>query len=702
LIVHELLRQKPPEEALRESEERLRVLGNHLSAIFWATDSNLRITWSVGAGLYAVNLRPHQLVGATLFEALQSNDPTYLPIAAHLRALQGETVKYSLEWRGRTFESRIEPLCASDGTVAGCIGVSQDVTERKQAEALLAGEARILALVSMGARLSDALDCLVRTAEELAPGMLASILMLHDGKLHHGAAPSLPETYNRAVEGIAIGPCAGSCGTAAYRRELVVVADIEADPLWAACREIPLAHGLRACWSAPILSGERVYGTFALYYHEPRQPTANELRLIERLIHLAHIAFERKQAEEERRKLEMQLLHAQKLESLGVLAGGIAHDFNNLLTGMLGYATLARGELPPESPAAPLLGELERIVLRAADLAQQMLAYAGKGRLVKRPCNLSQLVQEMTRMLSTALSKKADLRLELDPALPVIEGDAAQLRQVMMNLLTNASDALGEDNGIIVVRTRVVFGDAALFRGNYLHDELPTGDYVCVEIADSGCGMTEETMARIFEPFFTTKFTGRGLGLAATLGIIRGHRGAIQVSSQPGHGSTFRVLFPCAGPSAVELPAPPAAKPWRGEGTILVVDDEEPVRSVARHALARAGFRVLLARDGREGVEVFQRNRADIVAVLLDLTMPRLGGLEALAEMRQLQPDVCAVLMSGFSVDDVSRRFADQHLAGCVQKPFVLDDLLALLRRAIDQSGSAGDPDRQTTPATAK
>jgi PAS domain S-box-containing protein len=403
------------------------------------------------------------------------------------------------------------------------------------------------------------------------------------------------------------------------------------------------------------------------------------------LMHIRDIT-ERKQAEAEHRRLEAQMLHAQKLESLGVLAGGIAHDFNNLLTAMLGYASLARLQLAPGTPVLAMLQEIENAAQRAADLASQMLAYSGKGRFVVRVFRVDALVQEMTKLLETVVSKKAVIHMDLAPV--TIEGDATQIRQVVMNLITNASDALGGQNGVISVRTRVRHAGAADLRSTIVPHELPEGEYVWVEVEDSGCGMSPEVVARIFDPFFTTKFTGRGLGLAAVLGIVRGHRGTIKVASTPGRGTAVQLLFPSSRALPVETAAPVAPDDGRApeRGALLVVDDEEQVRTFARRVLEGAGFSVLVAADGHEALAILTARRPGIQALVLDLTMPRMDGLDVLRQMAQRGIRLPVLLMSGYSEQEASSRVAGLGVRGFMQKPFRPVDLLGrvneLLRSA--------------------
>ena len=390
-----------------------------------------------------------------------------------------------------------------------------------------------------------------------------------------------------------------------------------------------------------------------------------------------------RRAEDARLQLEQKVLRAQKLESLEVLAGGIAHDFNNLLVGVLGNASLALLDLPLASPAHAPVADIERAAQRASDLTRQMLAYSGRGQFVVEPVDISELVAEMGSLLRTVLSKRAILDCDLSATLPLIEADATQIRQVVMNLITNASDAVGDSGGQIHIRTGrhlLPPGSAEL---SYLGDPMPPGEYVFFEVTDTGEGMTEATLARIFEPFFTTKFTGRGLGLAATLGIVRGHHGGIRILSAPGRGSTFRVLLP-VGVVVAKLDAL-VALPADGDnvGAVLIIDDDETVRVVARRLLERRGFAVVVARDGVEGLELFRRAEPTFTLVLLDLTMPKMGGAATMAELQRIDPDVRVLLTSGYREREVTAHFVGMEPAGFVQKPFRAEELYSAVTLAL-------------------
>ena len=435
------------------------------------------------------------------------------------------------------------------------------------------------------------------------------------------------------------------------------------------------------------LSGEDFMGDTEVggrRWHSRYIPHRNEEGDVIGLFGMSMDITERTEAEKERQRFEAQLQHTQKLESLGILAGGIAHDFNNLLTGILGNADLALLNLAPASPARNNLGEIETAARRAAELCSQMLAYSGKGRFVVEAVSINELVEEMAHLVEISISKKAVLRYDFADNLPAIEADATQIRQIVMNLITNASEAIGEKSGVVSISTGAMECDSAYLTETYLDDQLDEGVYVYLEVSDSGCGMDAETREKIFDPFFTTKFTGRGLGLAAVLGIVRGHGGAIKIYSEPGKGTTFKALFPAIeGPVAASREADSQVEGWRGSGTVLLVDDEETVRTVGKLMLEEMGFSVVLSIDGREGVEMFRERMDEIVLVLLDMTMPSMSGEEAFREIKRIKTDVRIILSSGYNEQEVTSRFAGKGLASFVQKPYQYQTLVEKIRAVL-------------------
>lgn len=394
-------------------------------------------------------------------------------------------------------------------------------------------------------------------------------------------------------------------------------------------------------------------------------------------------------AEAKQRLMEQRLQHGQKLESLGVLAGGIAHDFNNLLVPILGGAELALMGIGDEPAQRKPLEHILLAATRASELTEQMLAYAGRNTLARERVLLPQVLDGMVELLRAARSKRAALELDVAEDVPAIEGDPTQLRQVVMNLITNASDAIGDEPGTITTRIGTTDVGADDLGSMLLGSDLEPGTYVCLEVEDTGVGMSAETRARIFDPFFTTKFQGRGLGLAAVIGIVRSHGGAIDVRSTLGEGTRFRVLLPAAGVAAEAVTPPEPVLAAVGSGTILVIDDEEPVRRVAAMMLEGSGYTPLLASDGPEGIELFRQHRRELVMVLLDMTMPQMSGTEVIVQLRDIAPTVPVVFTSGYSETDVATAVSEFGAAGFIKKPYRQTPFMAGIRAVLRRSAEA-------------
>jgi len=408
---------------------------------------------------------------------------------------------------------------------------------------------------------------------------------------------------------------------------------------------------------------------------------------------IAQDITERKRAEGERLEIERQFQQAQKLESLGILAGGIAHDFNNILTIIQGHCFMARNAPATETALEYHIQHIEDASHRAAQLCHQMLAYAGKGSLDQSRINLRRLLEDLVRMLRSAIKKNIAIELDLESDQPEIMADPAQLQQIVMNLIINSSDAIGDNNGTIrVALTRVeVRGEPA--EHNFFGNPIPAGRYACLEISDTGCGMDEETRRRIFEPFFTTKFTGRGLGMSAILGIIKSHAGALQLTSRPGAGTSFRIFFPLLANSCDPVTAPTTrpSHTARAIGTILLVDDEEALRIIGSSLLKAMGFSALTASNGSEALEIIRKRGNGIDLVLLDMIMPEMGGVEAYRELRKISPKVPIVICSGYNVDGFSIDIENDRHAASVQKPYNTDQLRDVLIRMLGGGDRAGD-----------
>ena len=650
-----IIRQKT--EQLRTSERRYRRFVEGTDNLVTQVDTKGNFTFVNHAAEDVFGLTPEECVGLSAFEFIHPDDRERTQ-RAFARWVRNKTPSAGFENRqvSRTGEVRDMLWTTNlqydkDGELASIVSIARDITERKAHEDHIRRSRRFLqAVIDANPESMIVIDrdynvMLANLAARKAAGEGADLTELKCYQLSHGEQAE----------------CNGLDHVCPMKQILrtkkpVVVKHEHVSPE-GKTRVVELT-------AAPIFddSGEVV-----------------------QIVEAAKDVTDRIRAEEEQRRLEKQIQYTQKLESLGVLAGGIAHDFNNLLTAVLGNADLALREMSPASPGRENLQEIAAASRRAADLCKQMLAYSGKGRFVVEPIDLSEIVEEMAHMLEISISKKAVLKYKFVEDLPAFRADATQIRQIIMNLITNASEAIGDRSGIISITTGAVDCDRAYLTESYLDEELPEGLYVSLEVADTGCGMDAETRAKLFDPFFTTKFTGRGLGLAAVLGIVRGHRGAIKIYSEPGKGTTFKVLFPAvdAEPRSVADRKPPDREAWRGEGTVLLVDDEEAIRALGKRMLERAGFDVLTANDGRDAVELYREHGDQIVCVILDLTMPRMDGEEAFREMRRIRSDVCVIVSSGYNEQEVTQRFVGKGLAGFIQKPYKFNRLLDQVRQAL-------------------
>ena len=639
-VSRDITERKHQEEWLRRVEERNRALLRAIPDLMFVINrEGVFVDSSTPSG--APLLVPlDRTMGRSAHEVLPPElaDATMHNVREALRTGQVQLFEYPLTVRGEVchFEARTVP-CGPDETLS----IVREITERKRAEHKLQESRQKLQLLVNQSPLgvvSWSLDFQVTEWNPAAERIFGYRREELIGR--RGAEMLVPEHLRGAIEGVF-------------------------------AQLLTRRGGLRSTNQNITKDGRTI---LCEWYNTP---LVDESGNVVGAASLVQDVTERLKAEEERRRLEAQMLHAQKLESLGVLAGGIAHDFNNLLVGMLGNAGLALLELPQGHPARQSVEQIEMVAVRAADLTHQMLAYSGRGKFMIEPVNLSRLVDEMAHLLEVSVSKAAAIHYEFEPDLPPVEADATQMRQIVMNLIINASDALESREGTITVRTGLVHADADYLAAAYLTEELQPGRFVFLEVTDTGRGMDAETSARIFDPFFSTKQTGRGLGLAAVLGIVRGHHGTIRVTSELNKGTTFRVLLPPSVAAEEEDAAKPQhAEPRLGSGTVLVVDDDETVRRVARSILERHGFTVVTANDGVEAVEAVVESPERFSLVLLDMTMPRMSGDEAFLAIKAVRESVPVILSSGYSEQDAVSRFAPAGLAGFVQKPFQVRELM--------------------------
>jgi len=637
--------------ALRSSEQQIRLLLDSTLEGIYGLDESGHCTFSNPACSKLLGYSdPSELVGRNMHELVHHSRRDGTPISAAecsvFQALrQGRGVHLESEhlWRkdGTSFEAEVRAhRFGRGGRTAGAVVTFTDVTARRQA-----GETqhRLTAILEATPDLVGICDRDGR-----------SIYMNRPGRAMLGIGPDAP-----------LGERFGDYHSEPSRRRLLEVAVPIAQTVgsWTGENTLLARDGTEIPISQVVIAHAGEDGEIAYY------------STIGRDMRPQHAA------EAERELLEAEFRQAQKSESLGLLAGGIAHDFNNLLVAVLGNATLVLEDLPEGSPLHRRVQAIQTSAERASELTQQLLTFAGRNPYKPKPIDLSGLVGEMTGLLEVSISKRIRLDCHLDGDALRVMGDASQLRQVVMNLITNAAEAIGDGAGAVTVRVESGELAPAELPGLLLGDERAPGRYTWLEVEDTGTGMDEELLDRIFDPFFTTKFSGRGLGLSAVLGIVSGHGGLLSIRSRPSQGTCFRVLLPATEAAAAPGPGPAARRsvaPQPG-GRVLVVDDEASVRRVAVASLVRAGFEATAVGSGEEAIERFEQAPEMFDAVLLDLTMPGMDGLETLAALHAIRPDLPAVLTSGFDASRISSRLDSAGRARFLQKPYRVDALVGVL-----------------------
>ena len=692
--VQDITDRKTAEEALRKSEERYRIVSSLISdfayAFTVAADGTLSREWVMGA--------IEEMTGYTEAEFMSRN--TWSPVAYpdDVRAVNRQ-LGVLLEGRPDVVDFRMvrkdgstrwvrdyarPEVDAASGRVVRIYGAVQDISERKEAEEVQSVLLNVSQAVSEADNLEELLATIHRELGRLVDTTNFYVALYHEDIDKY----TFPYHVDEFDDNEEIQPAPLKKSLTDYVRRLGRAQMVDGAKFQSLidAGEVELIGAPSSVWlGVPLRTGGKVIGVVAVQSYQERSPyTERDFQVMQFVSDNIALSIERKLAEEERERLEAQIRHAQKLESLGVLAGGIAHDFNNLLTGVLGNVELALMQVPESSPAHESLREARASTERAADLSRQMLAYSGKGSFVIEPVDLNELVTEIGNLLEVSVSKNVALSYDLARELPPVVADRTQLHQVVMNLITNASDSIGDGGGVVTLRTGRLWCDRAYLSETYLDDNLDEGEYLYLEVSDTGCGMDADTLQRIFDPFFTTKFTGRGLGLASALGIVRGHRGAIKVSSSPGSGTTFTVLLPVgrSAPHVEEAARRPGADEGDVGGKVLLVDDEDAVREIGMRLLEQAGFEVVGAADGREAVDYYREHANEIACVLLDLTMPRMGGEETFKELRRIREDVRVVLSSGFSEQEVVGKFDGDGIVGFVQKPYRFEKLVSEVQTA--------------------
>lgn len=561
----------------------------------------------------------------------------------------------------------------------------RDISERKQVEFREQTRLEILEKMASGAALPSLLEAIVTFVEKNSPGALCSILVANDecNRLHHGAAPNLPDYYNAAVSGLRIKEGNGSCGTAAFLKKRVIVEDIVGHPFWKGFKPAEQA-GLRSCWSEPVLSPEGdLLGTFATYHRESRVPGSNEIALIESAAHLAGIAIGWARDNERRNALEEHVRQMQKMEAVGQLAGGIAHDFNNLLTPIMGYAEIIRAILGDGHPCQPKIDRIIAATLKSRDLVQKLLSFSRKQNLAMANLDLNRVIESFKDIIRHTVRANISLNVRLATGGAQILADQGQMEQVLLNLAVNAQDAIA-GNGTITMTTGHVILDDEYVRRN---PGVKPGAHILLEFSDDGCGMPEDVARHIFEPFYTTKPAGRGtgLGLATTFGIIRQHGGHIRVHSVVGEGTTFSMYFPentAAAEEATRHQADLRLHVPHGK-TILFVDDNEMILEMAEGYLDMYGYKVLTAPLPSTALDIAAAHPGPIDLLITDVVMPEMTGPELYERLLAGNADLPVLYISGYK-DDIALR---GEKAVFVPKPFTSEQLLGSIQMILNEGG---------------
>jgi PAS domain S-box-containing protein len=805
LVLWDISERKKTEESLRTKEAHLQLVVDQMPAILWTTDRELHITSSAGGGLASMNLQPDEVIGMSMVDYLERDDTESTAIAAHLRALRGESLSYEMTWRERTFQVRVDPLRNADKRITGTIGILVDVTDRKQTMVELRSRAQqqaAIAELGQKALSGIGLDALMHQATSLVTATLDVEFCrvseaLADGKAFRPRAGAGWQTAQGAPP-LVDDVCESEASYCVFVGEPVVAEHLPSETRFRASKLL-CDHKVVSCVTAIIHGKRRPYGVLGAYTSQARKFTDDDVHFLQAVANVLASSIERKESEEaqvrlvaileattdvvamagpdqgllyvnragrdflglsaeenvgaktiadlhpekerrrffkeriprairkgvwsgetlllgkggrevpvsqlllahksptgavkflstiardvsERLRLEEQFHQAQKMQAIGQLAGGVAHDFNNLLCVIIGCSDVLLGGLPGDDKRHSYVQEIKKAGERAASLTRQLLAFSRKQMLMPCILNLNGLVTNLDQLLRRLLGEDIELVTVLDPALHPVKADPGQMEQILMNLAVNSRDAMPQGGKLTITSSNIELEE------NYTreHAEVRPGLYVQLAVSDTGCGMSEEILARIFEPFFTTKEVGKGtgLGLATVYGIVKQSGGHIEVASTPAQGSTFKVYLPGAGgrthspPDATVRPDVPG-----GTETVLLVEDEERVRALSRQVLQDNGYQVLEARDGLEALALSEAHAGPIHLLLTDVVMPRLSGSALAERLMPLRPEMKLLFVSGFTESALVRNGVLTGEVECLLKPFTIDILARKVREVLD------------------
>ncbi len=687
-VVRNISERKLTEQKLAVTAQEWQETFDSSADAIWLLDMERIIIRANKATQTIFGLSAQEVCGRSCCDIAHNSPAPHANCPFDQMVASGRRAVMELQVGASWYDVSLDPVFDKAGRIVRAVHLIKDITELKKSEMREHVRSEMLERIARGDSLQELLGFIALSVEKERSGALCSILLIsEDGKrLLTGAAPSLPAAYNSAVNRTKIGEGVGSCGTAAFRRQRVIVEDIATHPFWKGFTPAEEA-GLRSCWSEPIFSSSgKLLGTFAIYHREPLSPGEDELRLIEQASAFAGIAIERHRAETERNALEEQLHQSQKMEAIGHLAGGMAHDFNNLLTPIMVCADMLKKITPTDDEKThSMLDAISRSSLRARDLTNQLLGFGRKQIMQTSPLDLNEIVNSFFPVIRRPLRENIDIQLQLSPQPQVIMADRSKVEQIILNLAINAQDAIA-NNGTIVIETGQVLIDDEYAHS---HPEITAGMNVLLSCRDSGCGMTDSVLQHIFEPFFTTKPVGHGtgLGLANVYGIVKQHNGYIEVQSTVGKGTCFKIYFPASA-----SPLPPAGQEKEaavadqgGNATILLVEDNEMVREMVGELLTGLGYRVYLEDDPMKALERAQQiGRIDLL--ITDVVMPGMNGRQLFERLSAELADIGKVLyMSGYTNDVFIKDGRLQEGISFIQKPFTVDAFMEKITALLEE-----------------
>lgn len=697
-IMLDITEHKQVEEKLHQSRNMLSLVLNSVpQSVFWKDTSSTYLGCNHIFAQRAGYSNSEDIVGKTDYDlpwrpeesdAYRADDREVMEHNRHKIHIE-ETQKQS-DGTCIWVDTTKVPLVDQSGAVSGVLGIYEDITDRKRAQEREKSQLSILEKIATNLPLKDLLEDLVHFVEQEIRGSYCSVLLANEAGTHllHGAAPSLPDFYNEAVNGLEIRQGTGSCGTAAFLNKRVIVEKIEGHPFWKGFDPAQKA-GLLACWSEPILASDKqLLGTFATYHKTPHTPGHEEIALIESAAHLASIAIERVRAEEKHSVLQEQLRQMQKIEAIGQLTGGIAHDFNNLLTPIFVYAGMIKKSFSDADPNMKKIDGLISSAHKAKELTKQLLSFSRKQVLSMSYLDLNEIIVSLQDLMRSTIRENIEIDLQLSPTPSHILADQGQIEQILVNLAVNAQDAITGNGKISLQTKQVIIGDEYA----KLHPGMKSGAQVMLTFSDNGCGMNNEILSHIFEPFFTTKPVGHGtgLGLATVYGIVKQHDGYLQVQSSVGEGTTFTIYLPENKGETLQISPPGPAVPQQSrkmdKKTLMIVEDNWMVREMILSMLEPDQYKVLCADSPLMAQTIADSYEGLIDLLVTDVIMPEMSGPELYKLLTEKRPELPVLFISGYTYDMTLHDGKQDDDVNFLPKPFTTEQFLSSIHSVIHSS----------------